>query len=151
MRSTPSRALPGLTKIRSVPFVQRRSVELCAALDGRWRGVIEAADVVSEGSTRAEPGGLVYYGSTSVLLARVSAGGQLPDDQIAGFLEVVRSDPHTRARALRIAHREATRRAGGEIGTLHADLGVRAEARGVLLLVEVMAQLLASRAAGEHR
>jgi hypothetical protein len=141
MRFPDSGARPGLAKVRDAPLVARRSVDLCAALEGRWRELLEAADVVSEGRTQPEGGALVYYGSTSVLLLSRSAGGGLPDADVGALAAVVRADPHVRLRVLRIAHREAAARAGGPIGTLRAEIDVGASARGVALLVEVVARL----------
>jgi hypothetical protein len=131
---------PGLVKIRAVPLVQRRRVELCAAHEGRWREILDAADVVSEGRTLVESGGLVYYGSTSVLLPRSSLG-PLPDADVLALAAVLRSDPHVRLRALRIAHREATARAGRSIGTLRADVAFGVAPRGVTIAVDVAAHL----------
>jgi hypothetical protein len=135
------RVRPGLVKIRAVPLVQRRQVALVSASAGRWEEIVDAADVVSEGRTEAEDGGLVYYGSTSVLLLRCSAGGALPDQEVEELAQVIRRDPHVRLRVLRIAHREATARAGGPIGTLRAEIDVSVVARGLSLLVEVVARL----------
>lgn len=44
--------------------------------------------------------------------------------------------------ALRIAVREASQRAGGELDTLRAELSVRATPRGVELTVDVLANLV---------
>jgi hypothetical protein len=134
-------ARPGLAKVRDAPLVARRRVELYAATEGRWRGLLETADVVSEGRTDAEGGARVYYGSTSVLLLSRSAGGALPDREVRQLAAVLRADPHVRLRVLRIAHREAAARAGGPIDTLRAEIDVGASARGVALLVEVVARL----------
>src|SRR5580692_1302613 len=68
---------PGLAKVGEGPLVQRRTASLYAIAAGRWRRIIEAADVMSEGRTDPEGDRLVYYGSTSVLLFRRSAGGEL--------------------------------------------------------------------------
>jgi hypothetical protein len=141
----PQRAFPGLAKVRVAPLVQRRLVELTTAQSGRWREIVEAADVVSEGRTETEGDALVYYGSTSVLLPPRSAGGALPDLDVARLAVLVRLDPHIRLRVLRIAHREATHRAGGLLGTLRAEIDVGATARGVALLVEVVARLARGR------
>ena len=134
---------PGLTKIRSIPLVQRRSVELCTAHEGRFRDILDAADVMSEGQVSIEGGALVYHGTTSVLLLRRSHGGLLPDLDldVDSLARVLRSDPHLRLRALRIAHREATTRAGSPIGSARADLRVDPSARGVIISIEVSAPL----------
>jgi hypothetical protein len=132
---------PGLTKIRSIPLVQRRSVELCTAHEGRFRDILDAADVMSEGQVSIEGGALVYHGTTSVLLLRRSHGGLLPDLDVDSLSRVLRSDPHLRLRALRIAHREATARAGSPIGSARADLRVDPSARGVIISIEVSAPL----------
>jgi hypothetical protein len=111
------------------------------AAAGPLRDVVEGADVVSEGGTKMEGGRLVYYGSTSVLLLRQSAGGTLPDQDVATLTAVLRRDPHVRLLVLRIAHREACARAGGPLGTVEAEIDVAESARGVSLLVEVVARL----------
>lgn len=134
-------ASPGLAKVRSVPLLQRRRVELCTAHEGRWRDILDAADVVSEGKARVEESGLVYYGSTSVLLPQRSAGGLLPDLDVASFAGVLRRNPHVRLRALRIAHREAEARAGAPMHTLLAEIQIRGDARGVVICVDVTARL----------
>jgi hypothetical protein len=143
METLPRSAFPGLAKIRVVPLVQRRRVELCTAHEGRWREILDAADIVSEGSARAEGPLLIYYGSTSVLLPRRSAGGLLPDLDIESLARVLRLDPHVRLRALRIAHREAQARAGASMGTLSAEIQIKEAARGVIIAVEVTARLFA--------
>jgi len=132
---------PGLTKIRSIPLVQRRSVELCTAHEGRFRDILDAADVMSEGQVSIEGGALVYHGTTSVLLLRRSHGGLLPDLDVDALARVLRSDPHMRLRALRIAHREATSRAGSPIGSARSDLRIDPSARGVIISIEVSAPL----------
>ncbi len=141
--ASPAPTSPGLAKIRAVPLVQRRTVELCAAAPGRWGEIVERADIVSEGRARLEGDLLVYYGSTSVLLLRRSAGGELPDADLPAIAALLRADPHVRLRVLRLARREAEGRAppGAPLGTLHAEIDVAASARGVALLVEVVARL----------
>ncbi len=132
---------PGVAKIRGVPLVQRRTVQLSSVSTGRLREIVDAADVVSEGRTLAEGGRLVYYGSTSVLLLRRSAGGDVPDLDVPTLAALLRVEPHVRLRVLRIAQREAAARAGGPLGTLLAEIDVAASARGVALLVDVVARL----------
>ncbi|AKT40501.1 hypothetical protein [Chondromyces crocatus] len=108
---------PGLSKSRAAPLVRRRMVELWSTTEGELRALFDAADVVSEGAARVEGGQLVYYGSTSVLLVP-------PDPSMLRDLwRVLPFDPHVRLRALRIAHREASARAGGPLASLQAELG----------------------------
>jgi hypothetical protein len=116
---------PGLAKARSAPLLRRRLVELVAASDGRLRELFDGADVVSEGSARMEGRDLVYYGSTSVLLGSSREQGAQAIEELARMATL---DPHVRVRAVRIARREASARAGGPIGTLHAEVSFR-EAR----------------------
>jgi hypothetical protein len=132
---------PGLVKIRAVPLVQQRRVELCTAHAGRWRDILDAADVVSEGRARQEGAESVYYGSTSVLLPRRSSGGTLPDLDVGSLAAVLRRDPHVRLRALRIAHREAQIRAGAAMRTVLAEIQINEAERGVIIAVEVVARL----------
>ena len=130
---------PGLKKTHGLPLVRRRQLELVQSTDYRWRDLFEAADVMSEGATRQEAGGRVYYGSTSVLLPVMSRGGLLPDDQLAEVSRLLASDPHARLRAVRIACLEAQLRSGGPIGRVRAELVVRPDPRGARIDVEVEA------------
>lgn len=132
---------PGLSKTRRLDLIQRRSVELWQSADYRWRQLFEAADVMSEGATRIEPEGPVYYGSTSVLLAVVSRGGAVPDDRVEDIVRIIAADPHARVRAVRIACLEAQLRAGGRLGRIRAELFVRRDRRGVRVDVEVEARV----------
>jgi len=116
---------PGPVKIRAAPLLLRRHVTLVAVSVGRLHELFDAADVISEGSPRqeGERGRIVYYGSTSLLLRPGD------DPEIVQQLALVLPfDPHARVRALRIAHREAVTRAGGPLGTLHAELSFGAPA-----------------------
>jgi hypothetical protein len=134
---------PGLTKTRRLELVQRRNVELWQSSDYRWRELFESADVMSEGATRSEPEGPVYYGSTSVLLPVVSLGGLVPDDQADEVVRIIGLDPHARVRAVRISCLEAQLRSGGPLGRIRAELFVRRDRRGVRVDVEVEARVFA--------
>lgn len=128
---------PGPVKVRAVPLVKRRRLDLLTVHQGPFRDIVDGADVVSEGRTEDDRGELWYYGFTSVVLPR----GRLPDVDVGALAEILRRDPHVRLRVLRIAHREAAARAGGTLGTLRAEIDVAPSARGVALLVEVVARL----------
>ncbi|HMJ12528.1 MAG TPA: hypothetical protein VK524_13985 [Polyangiaceae bacterium] len=134
---------PGLAKTRRLELLQRRSVEFWQSVDYRWRELFEAADVMSEGATRHEPEGPVYYGSTSVLLTLVSQGGAVPDAQVDEVIAMIGGDPHARVRAVRVACLEAQLRAAGPLGKVRAELFVRRDRRGVRVDVEVEARVLA--------
>ncbi|EYF02481.1 Hypothetical protein CAP_7103 [Chondromyces apiculatus DSM 436] len=107
---------PGLSKSRPPSILRRRVVELWSTTEGEVRALFEAADVVSEGAARVEGDALVYYGSSSVLL--------VPPDPatIRQLGYVLAQDPHARVRALRIAHREASARAGGTLTRVQAEI-----------------------------
>jgi hypothetical protein len=109
--------------------------------DYRWRELFESADVISEGATRDEAEGSVYYGSTSIVLLLRSRGGSVDDDQFDDVKRLVGNDPHARVRAVRIACLEAQLRAGGPIGRVRAELFVRKAPEGVRLDVEVEASV----------
>ena len=119
--------------------MRRRSLELLQSVDYRWRELFEAADVMSEGATRTEAEGGVYYGSTSVLLTFASRGGLVPDEQAKVVRRVVAIDPHARVRAVRIACLEAQLRSGGRLGPVRAELVVRDDPRGIRIDVDVEA------------
>ena len=138
---------PGLAKTRKAPLVRARQLCLWQSSDYRWRELFESADVMSEGATRDEPDGAVYYGTTSVLIATASKGGALPDDQLVRAVQLLRNDPHARVRAVRIACLEAQLRASGPLGRISAELCVRSDRRGVRVDVDVEATVMSERAA----
>jgi len=137
------RPFPGLRKARSLPFVQTRSVELRRVTDHRWREALESADIVSEGARRDEPGGCVYYGSTSLLLKLRSAGGSIPDEQLSLVVRLLQADPHARLRAVRLACLEARLRATAPLGCINCDAVIRRDPRGVRIDVDVEAKICA--------
>lgn len=137
---------PGLAKTLGVPLLRARRLKLWQSTDYRWRELFESADVMSEGAARDEPDGSVYYGTTSVLLPTVSHGGSLPDAQLSDAVQLLRSDPHARVRAVRIACLEAQLRATGPLGRISAELFVRTDPRGVRVDVDVEASVLSQRA-----
>src|SRR5690606_30079162 len=131
---------PGITKTRGQRLVERRQVDLFRSSDYRWRELFESADVISEGATRVETEGSIYYGSTSIVLLARSRGGSVDDDQLEEVTRLVGSDPHAHIRAVRIACLEAQLRAGGPIGRVRAELFVRKDPDGVRVDVEVDAR-----------
>jgi hypothetical protein len=132
---------PGVRKAGALSLVRRKSVSLLSSSDYRWRELFEAADVMSEGATRDEPDGPVYYGSTSVLLPRVSRGGLVPDAELEFLRHAVALDPHARVRAVRIACLEAQLRAPGALGRVRAEFVVRDDPRGIRIDVDVEARV----------
>ena len=119
-------------------------MELVASSDGRLRDLFDGADVISEGGARAEGAELVYYGSTSLRIGRAGAPEAAAIEELASFAAL---DPHVRVRALRVARREASARAGGPLGTLRAELSVEAPGGGarpaiVALTIDVSAVVL---------
>jgi len=131
---------PGIAKTRGLPLVRHRFVELWQSADYRWRELFETADVMSEGETRDEPSGRVYYGSTSVLLSLKSSA--VSKAELSAIERMLSVDPHARLRAVRIATLEAQLRSGGPLGRLRAELFVRRDKRGVRLDIEVEAPVL---------
>ena len=132
---------PGLKKTHALPLLSTRTVELWQSSDYRWRQLFEAADVMSEGATRDEPDGKMYYGSTSILLPFASRGGLVPDDQAEQVAHLLGRDPHARLRATRVARLEAQVRSAGPIGRLRAELGVSVVKHGIQVGVEVEARV----------
>ncbi|HZF51563.1 MAG TPA: hypothetical protein VE093_23065 [Polyangiaceae bacterium] len=136
---------PGLAKVKTAPILKRRSAELIAALGGRILELVETASVISEGQARREGGEVVYYGTTSLLFPRRSLGGSLPDESAADLAVAFENDPHARLHIVRIAHREASSRASGQLGPVQAELRVEVTPRGVVVLVDVAAPVLRKR------
>lgn len=132
---------PGLKKTHALPLLSTRKVELWQSSDYRWRELFEGADVMSEGATRDEPDGKMYYGSTSILLPFSSRGGLVPDDQAEQVARLLARDPHARLRATRVARLEAQVRSAAPIGRVRAELGVKLVAHGIQVNVEVEARV----------
>lgn len=132
---------PGLKKTHALPLVSTRKLELWQSSDYRWRELFEGADVMSEGATRDEPDGTMYYGSTSILLPFSSRGGLVPDDQAEQIVRLVSRDPHARLRATRIARLEAQVRSAAPIGRVRAELSAGVAPHGVQVSVEVEARV----------
>jgi hypothetical protein len=132
---------PGVKKTHALPLVSSRKVELWQSSDYRWRELFEGADVMSEGATRDEPDGKMYYGSTSILLPFSSRGGLVPDDQAEQVRRLALRDPHARLRATRIARLEAQVRSAAPIGRVRAELSVSVAAHGIQVSVEVEARV----------
>jgi hypothetical protein len=114
---------------------------LVKSSDYRLRELFERADVMSEGKTRSDGDGAMYYGSTSVLLTFASRGGSVPDDRADEILALLAVDPHARVRAIRIACLEAQVRARAPIGRVRAEMFVRRDRRGACIVVEVEARV----------
>ena len=91
----------------------------------------------------------MYYGTTSVLLPFTPAGAAPSPEELAALALVAPLDPHLRVRALRIARREAGLRSGGDLGSVHAELTVVVEARGVRVSIDVVAPVAVERS-GTH-
>ncbi|MBK6691033.1 MAG: hypothetical protein IPG50_02305 [Myxococcales bacterium] len=142
--TSPSRRGPGLTKTRGEVIGRTRAGALVRTSDVRWRELVDAADVMSEGSSRAEGDGLTWYGSTSLVV-------ELPEaDELerARLLVLAGKDPHLRLRVLRLAHSEASVRAPGALGRAHCELRAAADPRGLRIDVDVQAPLIGVRAPG---
>jgi len=128
-----------------MPLVRSRDARLVRAPDARWRELFDDADVVSEGSVRAERVGPVWYGSTSLILRVAAEAG----DEGVGptFLSALAErDVHVRLRAVRMAHREACLRAPGRLGRFTCEMRVSPDAEGVRIDVDVQAPLIEGRA-----
>jgi hypothetical protein len=132
---------PGLAKARLPPLLLSRSATLVQASDARWRELFESADVITEGGARAEPGGPVWYGSTSVILPIPAADGER--DLVAACAE---RDVHLRLRAIRTAHREASLRAPSRLGRFSCEIRVTPDPLGLRIDVDAQAPLIEGRA-----
>ncbi len=130
---------PGLAKARPAPLVEEREALLVRGTDARWRSLFEKADLVTEGASRDEAQGRVWYGSTSLILLTESTN-------VAQLAAVASRDVHVRLRALRAARREACLRAPGRLGRLTCEIRVKTHPRGVRIDVEVQAPLIERRA-----
>jgi hypothetical protein len=138
---------PGLAKARGLPFVLARQTLVVRAFGPRWLELFEGADVVSEGSVRVEPGGRIWYGTTSLILPLPRPDpGEHDGNGAALFAAVAARDLHVRLRAVRLARREACLRAPGRLGRLSCEIQVRPVSQGVRIDVDVQAPLIERRA-----
>lgn len=136
----PREGRPGIAKTRELPLIQARVVELWRSSDYRWRELFETADVMSEGATRKDSDGAVYYGTTSIVLSFQRSASPTTDK----VLRAISRDPHVRLRAIRVACLEAQLRATGAIGRVHSEFRVRAHERGACIDIEVQANVFIS-------
>ena len=112
--------------------------------DHPLRELLARADAVSEGSARKEEGGdTVWYGSTSLVLALP----HLSPAELEGVRAVASRDVHLRTRALRVAHREASLRAPGNLGRLTCEIRFGESPGALRIDVDVQAPLIVGRRA----
>jgi hypothetical protein len=130
--------------------MQCRRKTLWLSSDYRLRQLFEIADVMSEGEVQSEDDARgIYYGTTSVRLPTVSHGGAIPDEDAGLLAELLRSDPHARVRAIRIACREAQVRARSPLAQVRAEVLVHRDRQGIRFDVDVEARLLQERSRSE--
>lgn len=115
--------------------------------DGRLRDLLEGADVISEGATEDAADGPMWYGSTSLIVPIPLADAP----SRALFAEVAARDPHLRTRALRVAKREATIRAGAPLGRASCELRILPDSRGLRIDIDIQAPLIEERRRGRMR
>lgn len=141
---TSQRRGPGLSKARGSNLGKTRAGALVGTADARWRDLVEAADVMSEGSSRLEASGATWYGSTSLVFALPESS----DVDRAKLLTLASGDPHLRVRVLRLAHREAAARAPAPLGRVVCELRASSDPRGLRIDVDVQAPLIGLRVPG---
>lgn len=134
---SPSRG-PGLAKTRGHRLFLRRAIEVWTSIPGALAAYLRAADIISEGEVRDEGDARAYYGTTSLLLHPDARLGALSAEDLAQKLS---EDPHFRLLALRVAVREASHRAGAEMGSVSADIRFQVTGRGVAVTVDLAAPL----------
>jgi hypothetical protein len=129
-----------------MPLLETREALLVRATDGRWRALLQRANVLSEGAPRSEgssPGeSRTWFGSTSILLPLA----EVTDQERALLAKVAAFDVHLRARALRLAREEAALRAPAPLGTVTCAVRVQWESQGLRIDVDVEAPIMEARA-----
>jgi hypothetical protein len=138
---------PGLVKSRRSQLVDVSTTPRARTNDAIWKEAFETADAVSEGAPRLEARGSVWYGSTSVIL-RV---GARTDAERAFLVAVAERDLHVRTRALRVAVREATVRAGATLGRSQCEMRFTVDPGGVRIDVDVQAPFIETSGAVSRR
>jgi hypothetical protein len=144
---------PGLAKGRRAPHLTLTTGARVRTLDARWREAFDAADAISEGAARTEGDRSTWYGSTSLILSIEAAS----DEERAFLAAVAERDLHVRTRALRVAVREATVRAGVELGgkaclgKSQCEIRFAVDPEGVRIDVDVQAPLIDGSARARRR
>lgn len=134
---------PGLRKARFLPLVETRPVVQVRGNDRPMRELLEKADAISEGAARQEGEHQIWYGTTSLVLALA----HLSASELESVRAVASRDVHLRTRALRVALREASLRAPGNLGRLSCEIRF-SDAPGALRIdVDVQAPLIGGRRA----
>ncbi len=134
-------AHPGLAKVRRIAATTRRVLDLIGVREGWFSSIVEAADIVSEGAVQTVDGVAGYFGSTSL---RCSLADEASGD-LQALADLVITDPNTRLRLVRLAHREAVSRADARtLGVLTAEITatVSTENRVLAIDIDVSAGLL---------
>ena len=126
---------PGLAKARALPLGAARQMLVVRASSARWADLLERADIVSEGSVRAEAAGRIWYGTTSLILPAAAADVML-------LAAIAARDVHVRLRTIRVARREACLRAPARLGRLACEIQVKPDAQGVRIDVDMQAPLI---------
>jgi hypothetical protein len=132
---------PSLKKARAPALLERRGTFVRTS-EGRWRELFAAADAISEGAVKIEPGGRVWYGSTSLILILPTG---TPEEERAELRALAEKDVHVHVHALRCAHREAQSRAPGMLGRTVCELRFDDDPRGLRIDVDVQAPLIERR------
>ncbi len=134
---------PGLAKVRAIPLSATRRVVLVRMAPHRASELLDAADVISEGSeVEGKRGRRTYYGSTSFILA-LQLAGETQDEEV---LAAVVGDLHLRLLALRRARLEASARASAPVGTARAELSFRRAGAAIEIVVDL--EIAVARAVG---
>jgi hypothetical protein len=106
----------------------------------RWRELFESADAISEGAARDDGNGVIWYGSTSMILPLPNRTAQ----ERSYLAAVAARDVHVRLRAVRTARREAAMRAPGVLGRSTCEIQIASDPRGVRIDVDIQAPLIES-------
>lgn len=119
----------------------RRVLDLVGIRVGWFSSIVDAADIVSEGAVQTVDGVDGYFGSTSLRCALSDEA----DGDLQKLADLVISDPNTRLRLLRLAHREAVSRVGERsLGVLTAEItaAVSVHKRELAIDIDVSAALM---------
>jgi hypothetical protein len=138
---------PGLAKSRRPPIAELTTAPRVRTTDALWRDAFDAADAVSEGAPRTEARGVVWYGSTSLILHLDAK----TDEERAFLAAVAARDLHVRTRALRVAVREASVRAGVRLGRSQCEVRFGVDPGGVRIDVDVQAPFIEGSGAATRR
>lgn len=135
---------PGLAKCGADRPLTRRQLTLVRCDDALWSLWFGKLDVVSEGMVGQEGGAAVYRGTTSLIVLSDRHGGGVPHDAVGDAARAAMQDPHFWLRATRAARIEAVSRCPDALDSIHVELKISVDPKGIRADIDVEARVVSA-------